>query len=231
MEVFRTTDPAQKAGACLSESINFYREYQRPILLMLSGGSAFKLLDYVDSQILDSQITLTTLDERFSTDQGVNNFDQLKSTNFYKQAVDRGVSSIDTTARHGESLEAMTKRINSAMTDWFLNNPSGVVLVTMGVGLDGHTAGILPEQTAVDFNAKDWLVSYQTSLSDNPYPTRITVTYKFLLEQVDFGLVYVVGEEKCPVLDDLLNSEVALEKMPAQIIKDMQTVKLVTDCL
>ena len=77
LEIFHIGSPAAGAGIALGEVLEYHKE--QPVLLMLSGGSAFSILDYIEADVLGPNLTISILDERCSSDSKINNFLQLKS--------------------------------------------------------------------------------------------------------------------------------------------------------
>lgn len=91
--VHRSENPAECAGILLEEWLE--HSGHTPILLLLSGGSAFDLLDHISPEVLGAHITIGMLDERFDTEPSINNFAQLQTLRFYETAKQAGCSFID----------------------------------------------------------------------------------------------------------------------------------------
>lgn len=227
MEIIATKNPAQVAGESLARLLQQYHDM--PILLLLSGGSALAMLSHVPYEVLSSNITLTVLDERFSTNPSINNFAQLEKTDFFKKAMIKGVNVISTKIKQGESLLQAGERFATALHTWRAQHENGVMLATMGIGADGHTAGIFPSTEAVDFSAASWVVSYAVPLEVSQFQERITVTYTFLRDQVEAVVGYAVGAEKRTVISKLQQIMCPLSEMPACILRELKAVQLVTD--
>jgi 6-phosphogluconolactonase/glucosamine-6-phosphate isomerase/deaminase len=227
MEIIATKNPAQAAGELLTTLLRQYHGV--PVLLLLSGGSSLEMLSYVSSEILSSEITLTTLDERFSTNPSINNFTQLETTDFLKKAMGRGVNVISTKIKQDESLLQAGERFAAALHAWRTQHEDGVVLATMGIGADGHTAGIFPNTDGVDFSAASWVVSYVVPPEVNQFQERITVTYTFLRDEVEAVVGYAVGIEKLAVIAKLQQTVCPVSEIPACILRELKAVQLVTD--
>ena len=89
-----------------------------------------------------------------------------------------------------------------------------------GIGVDGHTAGILPNSLAIQ--CQDLVCSYDTSVF-----SRITITPK-VIEKLDEAIVWAQGEEKWEVLKNLeKNIDINLE--PAQILKKVPLLTIFSD--
>lgn len=222
MEVIETISPKEDAGKALGALLNENKD--KAILLMFSGGSAFTILDFVQSAVLGPHITVTVLDERYSTDPQVNNFAQLEQTNFYKVCLEQGASYISTKVLDGENMEELRNRFDCALLTWKEQNGDGVVIATMGIGADGHTAGIFPGEHEVDFNGDAWVVGYSVPKEVNEYTDRVTVTNTFLREEVFASIAFVVGDDKQKVVASLRGKNCYVACMPACIMNEMSLV-------
>lgn len=221
-----------KAGEVLSNMLKDCRD--NTILLMLSGGSAFELLEFFDSSLLGKHITISVLDERLSADPTINNFAQLKQTSFYNTAVEQGCSFIDTEMQPNDNLESLRNRFQKAILSWRKKYENGIIIATLGIGTDMHIAGTMPypEDEALFkdlFEDTDSIfVSYDAG-EKNKYPLRITPTNHFLRSGIDHALVYVVGVSKKQSLSRTLMTKELLHRSPSRIIHKMKNVTLVTD--
>jgi len=235
MEIYKAKnkdDAARKAiqmvNACLREA------KKNPVLLMVSGGSAFNLLHGINAKNLGKHITISVLDERFSEDPKISNFVQLAGTEFYRKAGERGVSFIDTRPRAGETVEELAKRFEKGLREWRERNSKGKVIITQGVGEDGHTAGIMPYPENPKLfkrlfdDSSTWVVGYDAG-EKNEYALRVTITHPFLRDVVDHSIIYAVGEGKREALRRVFLKEGTLWETPARIIHEMKDVKLFTD--
>jgi len=226
MEVILTENPKEKAGQALTAALR--RHAGKPILLMVSGGSAFSLLDFVEPSVLGPQLTLTVLDERFSSDPAINNFAQLEQSDFYQTSIKRGVKTIPTKVLVGDSLQSLRNRFDTALHTWKEQNEDGVIMATMGIGSDGHTAGILPGEHEVDFNGDAWVVGYSVPKEVNQYTERVTVTNTFLRSQVTSAIAYAVGHDKYQLVQKIQSTDASVQEMPACIFKEMASFALFT---
>ncbi|MEX0933526.1 MAG: 6-phosphogluconolactonase, partial [Candidatus Paceibacterota bacterium] len=197
-----------------------------PILLMVSGGSAFQFLDFVERGVLGPHLTLTILDERFSTDPLVNNFAQLEQTSFYERCMERGVKTIVTKVVEGEDLYGLSERFQRALLLWKKEHPNGIVIATMGIGSDGHTAGIFPSESGARFTTEVWVLGYTVPKSVPEHSERITVTHTFLKEEVEEAIVYAVGPEKAALVERLENDGCDFFVFPACVFHHMRRVTL-----
>lgn len=187
------------------------------MLLLLSGGSALAPLRLLPEP---PSATIAALDDRVSDDPAVSN---------YLQLVEAGMRpGFDSRPRPGEPREAVAARFDAFLRGWRQAHPEGRVVITQGIGPDGHTAGIFP-LAAASFSALydgAWAVSHAHGA---PYPERVTVTPGFLVDQVDASLLYVGGENKREALARALDPTSRPHEVPAAVIQRMRDVRLVTD--
>ncbi|MBU1014970.1 6-phosphogluconolactonase [Patescibacteria group bacterium] len=215
--------------------LNFELEqYQnRPVLLLLSGGSSLAILEKTSHEYFGPHVTVGALDERYSQKEKENNFAQIAATYFFREATQRGAAFIDTRVREGETQEALVLRFERELRVWRERNPNGIILATIGIGRDGHTAGIMPypedpEKFRRLFEQKErWVVGYNAG-EKNLYPERATVTLPFL-RAIARSLVFLVGEEKRGALERVLAEDGELAATPGRVVRDMADVTLVTD--
>lgn len=233
MEIFRSKtqeDAAEHAGEALTELLKTNRD--SAILLLLSGGSALEILDYIDEDALGENLTLSVADERFSADVEVNNFAQIQNTAFYGLAQNRGASFIGTLPRPGETLSQISRRFEQALKDWQKENPEGKIFATLGMGPDGHTAGIFPmPENEQKFNrlfvSQNWVAGYD-NLGQKMPPQRFTATLA-LLAQLDSTIIFVTGKEKWEGLRLALKKSGEIHKLPALAWHKLKHVQIYTD--
>ncbi|MCH7604720.1 6-phosphogluconolactonase [Patescibacteria group bacterium] len=235
MEVIRTDDKeiaAQRAAKALSETLQ--RHERDRVLLLLAGGSWLRVLDQLGSESLGENVIIGVTDERFSQDPAVNNFAQLSQTEFYRRAKEKGVHYINTQVQGGETIEELAARFEKELRGWKEKNPRGRVIVTQGIGLDGHTCGIMPYPEDKELfshlfeDPKKWVVGYDAK-EKNEYPLRVTITLSFLKGIVNHSIVYAVGENKKEALERVLAEEGQIAATPARIIHEMENVQLFSD--
>ncbi len=228
MEIIRRDMPAMAAGEVMTKLLVQYKD--TPVLLLLSGGSAFSILENIPAYVLDSRITLGVLDERYDTDESINNFIQLSKTAFFNRAVQSGCFYIDTHVESGETLQNLGLRFNHILSKWREDNPGGVVLITLGLGQDGHTAGLMPGYVEEVSWSGVLAMGYEVDTLVNPYTKRVTVTPRFLKTEVTGAIAYVAGASKCSVLNQLLSAEGEIEICPALLWHSIRGLTIVTDC-
>jgi 6-phosphogluconolactonase/glucosamine-6-phosphate isomerase/deaminase len=223
--------PAKQAA----DSITNYLKNQDDVLLLVAGGSSLSVLDYTDTDITaNTNLTVGVLDERFSTEDKYNNYSQLIATDWGQSIKDlESVELINTNVTNTDSLSGVTERFRSKLMQWKNDHPEGAVIALVGVGEDGHIAGMIPtadpDQFQKRFCGQDFVVGYDDSSIDNQFNRRITVTMQFFRYRLDKAFVFAAGKRKCAVLCQLRYESPDLSRCPAQILKTVPS-ELFTDC-
>lgn len=91
-------------------------------------------------------------------------------------------------------------------------------LVHLGIGTDGHTASLIPDDEVLEVRDRD------VALTNHPYQgrQRMTLTYP-MINQAEKILWVITGEEKAEMLNRLLNQD---STIPAGKISQQQAVIL-----
>ncbi|MEY3784579.1 MAG: Glucosamine-6-phosphate isomerase/6-phosphogluconolactonase [Candidatus Parcubacteria bacterium] len=228
MKIIQSERPEIEAANLIEDKLQAY--INQPILLLLSGGSWLSVYEEIRAIDLDDRVTIGMLDERFSEDVTVNNFAQFMQTHIYEEALKRGVRFIDTRLQAAETLNDLAKRFTESLQAWRTQNSDGIIIATLGLGTDGHTAGIFSTLDTTSFPENTWAVGYEVDKSVNEYAQRVTVTPYFLTHEVEQAICYVVGENKCEVLGQIISEDKQTKKYPAQIWQEMKEVAVVTNC-
>ncbi|MBI1971304.1 MAG: 6-phosphogluconolactonase [Candidatus Wildermuthbacteria bacterium] len=216
MEVKRYSTK-QKAREAAAQKLNQLLDaYSRvPTLFLSSGGSSLELLDGLE---IGKNVTVSVLDERYSTDPTVNNFAQLFERIRPKAFIDARIG-------QNETIQQLAERFKRELREWKAKNPNGKIIITQGMGPDGHTAGIMP---GVAFDGDRWVAEYDAK-EKNEFPLRVTTTFSFLRDQVDYSIAYITGEKKRDAFEQLLADQGTLAATPARIMREMKNVKIFTD--
>ncbi len=202
------------------------------ILLLLSGGSAFAILQHIQTEHFGPHMTIGMVDERFTREEKGNNFLQLRQSVFYEEANTAGVNFFESIPKENERQEDFAERIKDAIETHFYAYPNSYALGIFGIGEDGHTAGIFPT------TEKDFASLYKTSefyipitQEKLPYPWRTTITPTFIEEVLDDVVLYAVGTNKCEnILDYMYNKTFTQHEIPALIPASHPQSILFTDC-
>ena len=211
----KTCETAQQtvdlATSKLTSSLESALAIQKKILLLLSGGFNLKIIDQIDKKLLNHQnITSYVLDERFSKDPSLNNSLQIK---------EKGINVNLTVPNDQESLLEFADRFNTELEAWLEQNPDGEIICTLGMGPDGHIAGISPmpeDQAKFEeiFNQDRLIVGYVGNLSP---AARVTTSPNFLAK-INLFIALILGEAKKPVFDDFINKRTQPNFHPVQLL-------------
>lgn len=202
-----------------------------PVLLLLSGGSSLRILDYIEIQNW-TNITLFFLDERHSVNNADSNFAELTRSNWFTKISEANVKYIDSRVLPDENLDSFSKRLADNLNNWLMANPNGKKLAIMGMGPDGHVAGIFPypenpEMFTKLFTGQELVVSHNVA-GKNKFPLRVTTTFSFF-RQLDKSYAYICGEEKRNALIQLMKNTQPKHDLPAGIFYNIKDILLVTD--
>ncbi len=201
------------------------------VLLLISGGSALKALEYIETMDW-TKVTIFFLDERYSIDNIDSNFSQLVQLDWWAKVRDLGVRFVDSRALFGEDLDAFTRRLDNDLKNWLETNPDGRKLAIIGMGQDGHVAGIFPYPEDVNkfselFEGNNLIVSHNV-VGKNKFPWRVTTTFCFF-KLLDKSYIYICGEEKREALTKLKENKLPKHEFPAGIFYNINEGLLVTD--
>lgn len=199
------------ATSKLTDSLQTALDRNKKILLLLSGGSNLKIVDQISKELINNpNIASYVLDERFSKDPSLNNSLQIK---------EKGVNINLTVPNNQESLLDFATRFNDELKAWLEKNPEGEIICTLGMGPDGHIAGISPMPDDQDrfeqiFNQDQLVIGYVGNLS----PAERVTTSPIFLAKVNLFVALILGEAKRPVFKDFINKKTKANLHPVQLL-------------
>ncbi len=197
----------------------------KKMVLLLSGGSSTKIYPALGEYLQKGsyQIALAQVDERFQPEsqESVNSYD-IGRTNLWKVCDERKIPYF--LVSQEKTLAEASSQYNEILNRLFRDYP--LKIAVLGIGPDGHTAGLLPGYEKV-WNTNQYVVGYQNS---GLYPKRISITPK-AIKELDYGLVIAVGEaKKEPIKKALAGKNVKdLNRCPASILRQIKRADLFTD--
>lgn len=218
MKLANVSDPAREAGKHISRWVE---SYDVPVLCVLSGGSAFEVVPHITLGPNTKVRTIFMLgDERWGGEgeaESVNNYAQL--TSFYP-AFAASHTVIDTSVQPGESALAYQARLQSTLEIFLRTHRDFPTLALLGLGTDGHTAGIFPmeDQRFAAVYPGDALYA-SVSVPEQQYPVRASVTPAWVSNHVDEIVLYAAGATKREILKKLVSDDARTHEMPAQLVK------------
>lgn len=203
----------EKAKIAISEKDRFN--------VALSGGSTPKAL----YQALASDPQAKTLDwskvHVYFGDERAVDFNSKDSN--YKMALDAGFSFFQ--QAHMHPMEAF-KQSEDARCDFEKSLPDVLDLIYLGMGDDGHTASLFPNDPML--NEKEKKVAFGFVQSKNAY--RMTLTFPYINASKEI-IILVQGPSKTEKLVEVLSSNgeknpiffIGSQKTPAIYVTDTQT--------
>ena len=217
---FVQTTTAEPLVRRLVTTINSALAAGAPIAWFISGGSSIAIAVAASKQITPGEtrknLRVLQIDERYGPVG--------HSNSNWKQLIDAGFDGDGMVYRpvlHGLTLPLTVETYLETVTD-ALNN-CRVRIGLLGIGPDGHTAGMLPGSTAAN-ETKTLVVGYQ-----GPDFTRITMTAP-ALTRLDLALAYASGEPKRATLAALRN-DTPIVTQPAQALKKAANWAVYSDVL
>jgi 6-phosphogluconolactonase/glucosamine-6-phosphate isomerase/deaminase len=232
MKIFTEKEPAMKVGEYVTK---LTAKHNGDVFFLLSGGSALDVVYYlnptppsggVDKDKKHSEIFMM-VDERFSSDPSVNNSLQLKNRYPHHNLTQKLIMSVPEPDQSNlDFANSLGKILTQTITK--LDNP--LIIALLGIGTDGHTAGIfpLPEESFGDIY-KDDSVYVPVHIKGLKIDSRASCTPSWILTQVDHVVGYIVGDTKTAVLQSLINESKPIHERPAELIKRHQDAVIYTD--
>lgn len=235
-----TTDKTKElqvaASSKITELVNESLKHKRSVLLMLSGGSNIQLLDLIDTSNFNKYVTITTVDERFTTNRLNNNMAQIKKTNFYKKCNLQKCNFIDTEITENiTDANRFSNDLNDSLANWLNNNPNGVIVMTIGIGTDGHTSGMKPmdkndfKRLFLGDDPNKFITYYDASKVDPDNPKRITTNLNFFKTITKTAKIVVYAIGKKDIVKKVKSNIGSVNTTPALILNEMREVYYFTD--
>lgn len=202
------------------------------VALFLSGGSALVIYDLLVPTLAArprGSVVVGLVDERYSSDPlypDSNYFQILTKTSLFTilKTNQQGIVPV----LEGAGLKESARLYERRLAEIFKNNFFKIAI--LGIGADGHTAGILPGGDLEKFNktflGKGLVVGYE---NEGEFKQRLTLTLA-ALQEMDRVYGFVLGKEKRAVLERLSSfSRHKLNEFPAQLLKTLRSVAIFTD--
>ncbi len=254
-----------KAANRLRRMLSNDELHEHSILLLFSGGSAVRLYPYLvdwikehPSRSFQRKLAVGQADERFfggdkgnrpavakamagKGDRGRNkniNAEVIGKTGLWDVCREKGIachliSQSESNSAEAGTMEESSSEYNQTISD--LWKSASKKIAVLGIGEDGHTAGLLPGYQK-QWDVDQLVVGYT---HNGQFPQRISLTPK-ALRSLDYALVVAAGESKRPVLNRLQSLQrsdlsrkgqtfVDLDRFPVGILPEMKEVEIFTD--
>jgi 6-phosphogluconolactonase/glucosamine-6-phosphate isomerase/deaminase len=191
------------------------------VLWLVSGGSnipaSVQIMNNVPSG-LQSSLSVMLADERYGeVGHNDSNWAQLMNASFNtKQITPLPV------LQAGLDFESTVSHYQEMAKQAFTTNE--VIIAQLGIGEDGHIAGILPNSAAAT-ETEALAIGYQST----PFK-RLTLTFA-ALRQVSAAYAFAFGNTKHQALIELQTQSIQSERQPAQILKLLPETYIYSDQL
>jgi 6-phosphogluconolactonase len=188
------------------------------VLWLLSGGSnipsSVQIMDNISAD-LSKNLSVSLIDERYGEPgHSESNWAQLIQAGFDgKQA--RLLPILQPGASFEQTIETYNQLIEKAF------DANDVIIAQLGIGPDGHVAGILPNSAAT--TAKTLVTGYEA-----PPLTRLTLTFP-ALRQITAAYAFAFGKPKQQALVSLQAKALPPEQQPAQILNELPEAYMYSD--
>ncbi|MDO4684695.1 MAG: 6-phosphogluconolactonase [Candidatus Saccharibacteria bacterium] len=191
----------------LATVIHEQLELGETVLWLVPGGSAMGVATEVLRKLEDtdtSGLCITLTDERYGEPGHADeNWTQLMKLGFAVESINAY------RVLRGETAEVTAADFSNKLAQLMTTYSYKIGL--FGIGVDGHTAGILPHSPAVH---SEVLAMYYEGVDFG----RVTVTPK-AIALLDEVVVYAHGAAKHTQIGRLLHSDTSIESQPAQALK------------
>ena len=210
------------------------KERSEKKLIFLSGGSVVRLYKTLGAivnggEIDSSRIAFAQADERFQPeDKNDVNAVSIERTGLWEVCKKKNIPYylISQEGTLGNSARQYNKTISKFLGEYPFH------LGILGVGEDGHTAGLLPGYERL-WNIDRFIVGYEIEKRQNEtavFKKRVTLTPKTLYA-LDYALVVASGVKKQEALEKVCKKENrdTIDAYPAALLQKIEKVDLFTD--
>lgn len=216
---FRRTSSAERAAQKLAQIIQERLDKKQRVLWLVSGGSAGDVAVGASKLLADhpnlNYLYISLVDERY----GPPRHDDSNWEHLAKKGFNFSGTHIYPVL-NGKALEKTVSDFNSYILKIF--DTADFKIALLGIGTDGHTAGILPHSPVI--SSRQYVSSYKASDF-----TRITLTPKALVI-FDEVFVFAIGEQKHQALLNL-KKNLPISDQPGQVIKLIPSVYVYNDLM
>lgn len=232
------TVESQEKGLQVAKKILYLLTAKNPnTVLFLSGGKTPE--DLYRQLAKEARLkvgAVAMVDERFGSRlHDKSNEKMIRETGFWSYLEKKKIPFYSILRFHPKGVASNFAKGYDRKVKYLLGHFSEKIAI-LGIGKDGHTAGIAPNRedfTNPLFSKSLWVGSFSDprSMEEGGFGTRITLTFKALTE-MDVLLILAFGKEKKEALSKMF-SRGALEEIPARFytseLQIAQSTILITD--
>jgi 6-phosphogluconolactonase/glucosamine-6-phosphate isomerase/deaminase len=191
------------------------------VLWLTSGGSnidaSVQVMDRLPSE-LSQNLSIMLGDERYGeVGHSDSNWSQL-----LQAGLNPGKAKVYPVLQADLSFDRTLERYNTLANQALAENDT--IIGQLGIGTDGHIAGILPDSEAAHQDT-ELVAGY-----DGGQYKRLTLTFP-ALSKIDASYTFAYGESKRQALTDLQTGALELAKQPAQILRELPEAYIYNDQL
>jgi len=195
------------------------------VLLLLSGGSATNVYRELATKLklkLDpGDLVVGLVDERYEIDplHDDANDKSIRETGLISHLEELGA--IYAPILHGLPITEEVAQYEYQLKRYIFHE-NRQILAILGLGNDGHTAGILPEENEQTFKEHFMSSNLVTGyLNSGPYPERITLSI-YGLKQIQTAIILIADQSKSEVLARVLDpaNNLKYNELPGVIFQD-----------
>lgn len=211
-----TSSITRQAADYLAQSIRHYLAQDQSVLWLLSGGSAIAVAIAVLNQLPNShyeKLNVGLVDERYGEPGHIDS----NETQLMQAGFDTGKVQFHPVLQH-KPIDITAREYSDIIRN--LLSASDVCIALLGIGNDGHTAGLLPNSSALTSTK---LYAHYLGPDFN----RITATPQ-LFPHIDEAVVYACGNAKWPALQQM-DQNGPTHTVPSRLIKQAHKVIRYTD--
>jgi 6-phosphogluconolactonase/glucosamine-6-phosphate isomerase/deaminase len=209
----------QSTSNIVAERLKKELSAKKQVLWLVSGGSNIEIETAAMAAIpanLQPNLTVMLSDERYGPyGHKDSNLQQLQDAGFNAGRAKVIPVIVPESLPMGATASHYEDNVRTIFAE------ADTIIAQLGIGDDGHIAGILPNSEAT--TATDLVANYSAELYD-----RITLTFN-ALKKVNAVYVFAFGEDKRPQLERLRDTEVPLAEQPAQFLKQIPEVYVYND--
>lgn len=232
--VVHSNSTLENVSEALVQKISARITQNEPVLFLVSGGSSAPIAVDVCKKLTQRfpskndrmrwLLTLSLIDERFGPEgHPDSNWALLESLGLDHRAF-MIVPVLGSKTNGSADLENTVKHFDTFLNTAAEKHAAGNMFIAglLGIGKDGHTAGILADSPAAADSHDSLAIAYKSALF-----TRITITPAFF-QHIDYAAVWAGGEEKKKTLEQL-GSDIPPVIHPAQYLKRIAECDIFTD--
>ena len=204
----------QEVVSTISGLLNEQLEANKKTLWIVAGGSFIPIAVKIRNALIKTDLLSVTMsDERYGpVGHADSNWQQLLNAGFNTKNINYYE------ILKGDNISETTNNFENFLENIFKTNGSHIG--TLGMGADGHTAGILPNS---ELFSSQKLASHYTALDFE----RITITPK-CISALGMAFVYAVGSNKHQAIENF-SKTLEIEQQPVQIIKLVENAVFIND--